>query len=703
MSCSLTTLDLLVSAGADVNSYGAIYQAARRERIGFLVLQRLMAAGANFPEDAEQQERLINCSLDYFSDRVSGKEILTIEEIFSDGIGATLLFLLCKLPRVGTRDKGWMPILQIAACLDDAHSVEILLSRGTDVNCSGSYHGTALQAAARHGHLNMVRKLLDEGAQVNKTGGELGTALRAAIVAGHMDVFQLLVNHGADLKVDYGGSQNGENHDTLQLAVRTLSLDIVREVIDRGADPTLDVKDGTQHPLIFAVNTGLTAIVSLLLDAGAPVNVCGSRNSARDGSPIHAASLEGNMDILDLLLHFGADFELEIANLGTPLVVAASAGHIEVMEKLLSVGARVSGKNLLNGAIRAGKTEAVKLLLASGANPNDDGLSMACYLNHLDIAELLLNQTLSDDAREGLFDQAYSTKGLSGPVTRLLLEFSCPTIPQFLQACATGSGACVELLLQEDCIDVNGRAQESGNYPLQVAALHLQAEVVEILVVHGADIDCQTSSHGSPLIRSLEACAAPILRSLDGKDISLIVEQMSLPKVSGSDVWLRRASNDEKFRCRRIVESLITRRPSALRSHSLLGPPLHLACLIGDEPLVELVSKHDKQDPFAIAGHFQTALFAAIQGANPNVVQLLLKGASPKHVRNVNPEYGTALHFACALQNGMATALLLQHEADATIYDTQNRTPLTVAIQGELTAHRPPFDGYDNPLKILLD
>ncbi|KAF4880032.1 Ankyrin repeat and KH domain-containing protein 1 [Colletotrichum siamense] len=431
--CSPLTLDLLISAGADVNAtghgnphsdyhiifgpshmasdffYGAIYQAARRERAGCLILRRLAAAGAEFPKHTKQQKGLIDCCFSYFSKTIYSDDLPTVEEIFSDGIGATLLFLLSRLPRIRTQSARWTRILHIAACLDDFQSVNLLLSRGTDINASDYYLGSALQAAARHGHLTMAQKLLDEGAQVNQTSGRLGTALRAAILGGHKEVFHLLVNHDADLKIGYGGSPDGETRDTLQLAVQTLSLDITEEVLARGADPTLDVKTETQHPLIFAVDAGSVGMVGLLLRAGASPNVCNRETkSATTASPIHAASYNGQMDILNLLLHSGADVDLEVGDLGTPLAVAASAGRIEIMQKLLSAGAKISGKKNFNGAICSGKAEAVELLLDPGARPNSGDISTACRLEHLDIVELFLDQDYGGKVREAIFNEAYS-------------------------------------------------------------------------------------------------------------------------------------------------------------------------------------------------------------------------------------------------------------------------------------------------------
>ncbi|OCL02329.1 ankyrin, partial [Glonium stellatum] len=58
--------------------------------------------------------------------------------------------------------------------------VQLLLSKGADINAQGRYHGTALQAASKHGHNEIVQLLLSKGADINAQGGQYNTALQAA-------------------------------------------------------------------------------------------------------------------------------------------------------------------------------------------------------------------------------------------------------------------------------------------------------------------------------------------------------------------------------------------------------------------------------------------------------------------------------------------------------------------------------------------
>lgn len=90
--------------------------------------------------------------------------------------------------------------MQIAAFLNDHHFLNLILSRGTDVNAIGYHYGTALEATACCGHTSMVQKLLDAGAEVNVLESRWQTALRAALVGGHADVVETLLDHDADME-----------------------------------------------------------------------------------------------------------------------------------------------------------------------------------------------------------------------------------------------------------------------------------------------------------------------------------------------------------------------------------------------------------------------------------------------------------------------------------------------------------------------
>jgi len=63
--------------------------------------------------------------------------------------------------------------------LDRGHDkiIELLLSKGADVNAQGGYYSSALQAASYGGHDKTIELLLSKGADVNTQGGDYGSAL----------------------------------------------------------------------------------------------------------------------------------------------------------------------------------------------------------------------------------------------------------------------------------------------------------------------------------------------------------------------------------------------------------------------------------------------------------------------------------------------------------------------------------------------
>ena len=87
------------------------------------------------------------------------------------------------------------------------------------------------------------------------------------------------------------------------------------------------------------------------------------------------AAINGNLQIVAILLKAGAKIDAR-DNLGnTPLIYAADHDHLELAKLLLDVGAAIDSQDkngmtpLMLGA-RNGQIEIVRTLLARGANPN---------------------------------------------------------------------------------------------------------------------------------------------------------------------------------------------------------------------------------------------------------------------------------------------------------------------------------------------
>ena len=107
----------------------------------------------------------------------------------------------------------------------------------------------------------------------------------------------------------------------------------------------------------------------MLLKAGAKPNAA----DLNGYTPLHMAAKSGQEDVVEMLLHSGADVNAATPNIGvTPLHLAALYGLTGVVKILLDVGGNpmqmdLMGKTPLQYAQGAGKKNVVKMLQVTGA------------------------------------------------------------------------------------------------------------------------------------------------------------------------------------------------------------------------------------------------------------------------------------------------------------------------------------------------
>lgn len=204
----------------------------------------------------------------------------------------------------------------------------LIVDTSADVNAYGGTHGTALQAAAAHGHKEVVQLLIDRGANVNAKGGADVNALQAAVIHGHKEAVQLLLNHGANVN-DYGGHMGYP----LFAALHDNKEEIVQLLLDGGA--SVHVAGGVYGTaLVTAAIHGSSEVIQLLLDRGANVNT----NPGRYGSALHAALAHGrDKEVIKLLIDRGADVNAFGGQHN--YVLRAAKGDKEIIQLLLDRGA----------------------------------------------------------------------------------------------------------------------------------------------------------------------------------------------------------------------------------------------------------------------------------------------------------------------------------------------------------------------------
>jgi ankyrin repeat protein len=301
-------------------------------------------------------------------------------------------------------------------------AVKVLIEAGADVNAMSYQHETALMWAAAEGHADVVKTLLAAGADADRktrmttiserknsdhpTGGF--TALMYAARNGNVDAVRELIAGGADTKLT-----NGDGVTAMAIAVVNDRLDLAKLLLELGSDPndgslyfavdmhdaTTDMRarDGSRLRADFDNTLTALDLVKVLLDGGANPNkpFIGRLHSSTlccdadvNASPFFRAAVAADVEVLKLMVAKGAEIEwspTEVKkdvkpgapavggrgnpNVGrTPLMVALNGGRGAAFAA--GPGFDRLGAPPFREVSNREPVEAIKVLLAAGANPN---------------------------------------------------------------------------------------------------------------------------------------------------------------------------------------------------------------------------------------------------------------------------------------------------------------------------------------------
>ena len=232
---------------------------------------------------------------------------------------------------------------------------------------------TALVFAAREGDMESARVLLDAGADINQTTTYGWTPLLTAVNNRNYRLAQMLIERGADVnKANNGGwtpvylatdNRNIEGGDYPVQKADIEHLEIIKALLDKGADPNAKIKDQTLTRTIFTMQW--------FFEDGA--------------TPFIRAAQSSDIELLQLLLKHGADPQAVTANRDNAMTAAGGIGWVEGVTYERSSAANLAtirllldlkldpnhqnaeGRSALMGAAMKGRTEIIELLVARGA------------------------------------------------------------------------------------------------------------------------------------------------------------------------------------------------------------------------------------------------------------------------------------------------------------------------------------------------
>ena len=403
-----------------------------------------------------------------------------------------------------------------------------------------------------------------------------------------------------------------------------------------------------------AAHTGNTAAIEQYLVAGTDLN----RVDAKFGvTPLSWATLGRQIDAAALLIQHGADVNVGNKDGNTPLHTAAFLGEYKIAELLVNSGADVNianndGDTPMNslGAdwenteaiagwlqieverekVERGRTQVSALLRqndAQVASPDREDICYAAKNGNIDALRKHLESAADinlRDRRFGITPLAWAALGGHAEIAELLLR----------------SGA-----------DVNAKNRDAGT-ALHGAAFFGRVEVVELLLKNGANTNAKHESGDSPLDSA----------KVDWETTEFIAGLLDI-EIGRSEVARGRAD----------VEALL-RANSAKSGH---GEPLNsqlcIAAKTGNADAVEKYITAGADINSKDREYGVTPLCWAAFGGNVEIMELLIQQGADVNARN--RDAGTALHGAAFFGHAEVVELLIQNGADTHAKHESGDTP----------------------------
>ena len=674
-ACSKEVLATIIDQGVDVNATtknnGTALMIAYHKR-NIDIINVLLNAGANTDISVDDDGHTL---LHYAATGDCSKEIL--QTIINHGADVnatsknsqTVLMLACKMCNEAAinvllnaradptiRDNDGDTCLHVAVdkgCTKEV--IEEIINHGADVNATNKMNFTPLLKACCKGNKDVINALLNAGANPDISDNYDLTGLHyAAYLDCNKEVLQAIIDHGADVN-----ATNKNNHTALMFACNNSNEDAINMLLNAGTDPTIGDINGDTC-LHAAVGQNCTKeVIEEIINHGADVNATNKNNR----TALMIACHKGNIDVMNLLLNAGANFDISDDDAQTCLHYAATgdSSH-EVLEIIIGHGVDVNSTNNSNQtalmrASHKGNKHVINVLINAGANPHisdDEGDTLLHYAAYGDCSKEVLQAIIDHGADVNATNKNNKTalmiaceKCNEDAINVLLNARADPTIGDI------GRNTCLHVAVAQDCTkevigeiidhgaDVNA-INNSNITALLIACQKRQEVLMGLLLTSGADPniaddECDTLLHSA------------VYHNITSKTLQIIIEH-------GADV---NATN---------------------KKHETA---LIISCYKGNIDAMSLLlnagAEHNKMDA---EGH--TWLHAAVCGnCRKEALQAIISHGTD--VNAMNKQKQTALALACENGNVDAIKLLLNARADPNIADVNGNTLLHNAVRNTIS------------------
>jgi ankyrin repeat protein len=424
--------------------------------------------------------------------------------------------------------------------------------------------------------------------------------------------------------------------------------------------------DGTHYdfPLFYAVYNNSYGTVKYLLEKGADVNKKSSRDNDNFTS-FHLACMNGNTNIAELLIQYGANTSTKDIHGNTPLMIASLRDNDELVQTLLDTRTyTLSSKSRKPSPSQSQSlNRAMDLVYSTIDIENDSGytpLNAACQNKNRVLIELFVSVGA---------DISHAIDTGDKPIHQLTQE-NRPDLIDFL----IGEGA-----------DVNDINTKTGETPLHCLTKYTDHEsTLRLLLYHGADPTIPDKSGTLPIhhvarigsVHNLLIIIENIREKLSEDLKENLTEDL---KENLSEDLKENLTEDLK---ENLTEDFIKTYINARQKNG--ETPLFIACSnnrdLNDRERMIQVLIEKKADPnIRSLIDNSSPLDKLLESTNnPRLYELILNaGANPNHIRNTN----TDAPIVRAIIRGKPeiVKMMIFHGADVNHVNTAGYTPLMIA------------------------
>ena len=215
---------------------------------------------------------------------------------------------------------GSSPLSYAGANGDFVEMAQLLVENGAKVDTLSPTGLHPLMMAAGRGNIKVVNYLLAQGANPNATGKYGLTALYSAAGSDYgASAAEALLKHGADIHAKYLSGLTALHQAASQGAIKVIEV-----LLEHGAKVDAKTDEGIT-PLYMAIHLGAIqkggrGVAEVLLKHGAnPI----AKNSRDQLTPFHEAILRGDIQLVKLLIAYGAKADDDAFNIASGTDITA--------------------------------------------------------------------------------------------------------------------------------------------------------------------------------------------------------------------------------------------------------------------------------------------------------------------------------------------------------------------------------------------